>query len=143
MTEVQHRQRKFTKNNKIRETSHINRNYSIQSKRIQLNSKIPEKEKKTQKTQNNCLDKKESSAQGSCNPQDTKTGEGKKEDEPKWNLYDRLSYESTNCEKFLREVILGRRIGFYRLKEEIGTGSFSNVRLGIHLLTHSKEIILC
>ena len=53
------------------------------------------------------------------------------------NLYKRLSFERVHDQRILKEIILGQRIGFYRLKEEIGEGNFGKVRLGIHLLTHS------
>ncbi|PIO65467.1 hypothetical protein TELCIR_12862 [Teladorsagia circumcincta] len=34
-----------------------------------------------------------------------------------------------------RYVALGKRIGFYRLGKELGSGNFSKVKLGIHVLT--------
>ncbi|KAF7663659.1 hypothetical protein LDENG_00204290 [Lucifuga dentata] len=43
--------------------------------------------------------------------------------------------------KVIDDLILGRRIGFYELRGEIGQGNFSNVRLGIHTLT--KGVHLC
>lgn len=38
-------------------------------------------------------------------------------------------------EKMVNDLILGRRVGFYELRGEIGQGNFSSVRLGIHALT--------
>ena len=39
-----------------------------------------------------------------------------------------------------KEVLLGKRVRFYHIKGTLGTGNFSKVRLGIHLLT--KGIII-
>uniref|UniRef100_A0A3Q3EMS1 non-specific serine/threonine protein kinase n=1 Tax=Labrus bergylta TaxID=56723 RepID=A0A3Q3EMS1_9LABR len=38
-------------------------------------------------------------------------------------------------EKTVNDLMLGRRVGFYELRGEIGQGNFSTVRLGIHDLT--------
>ncbi|VBB29834.1 unnamed protein product [Acanthocheilonema viteae] len=37
-----------------------------------------------------------------------------------------------------KEIALGKRIGFYSICEEIGSGNFSKVNLGIHCLTNEK-----
>ncbi|ESO12845.1 hypothetical protein HELRODRAFT_132363, partial [Helobdella robusta] len=55
--------------------------------------------------------------------------------------YERLSYESLHNQQCMKDIVLGRRIGFYRLKEQIGSGNFSQVRLGTHLLTHNKVAV--
>ena len=34
-----------------------------------------------------------------------------------------------------KEVLLGKRVRFYQIKGTLGTGNFSKVRLGVHLLT--------
>lgn len=36
---------------------------------------------------------------------------------------------------YQREVTLGKRIGFYKLGKELGSGNFSKVKLGVHVLT--------
>uniref|UniRef100_A0A8C9XQR6 non-specific serine/threonine protein kinase n=1 Tax=Sander lucioperca TaxID=283035 RepID=A0A8C9XQR6_SANLU len=36
--------------------------------------------------------------------------------------------------------MLGRRVGFYELRGEVGQGNFSTVRLGIHALTKGQEL---
>lgn len=41
----------------------------------------------------------------------------------------------TNDINLQKEVALGKRIGFYRLGKELGSGNFSKVRLGVHVLT--------
>jgi serine/threonine-protein kinase NIM1 len=43
-----------------------------------------------------------------------------------------------NCQK---EIALGKRIGFYRLGKELGSGNFSKVRLGVHVLTREKVAV--
>ena len=42
-------------------------------------------------------------------------------------------------EKVVREITLGKRIGFYRIRGEIGSGNFSQVKLGIHSLTKGRN----
>ncbi|XP_017262417.1 serine/threonine-protein kinase NIM1 isoform X2 [Kryptolebias marmoratus] len=52
--------------------------------------------------------------------------------------FERTVYDMAHNEKIINELMLGRRIGFYELRGEIGHGNFSTVKLGIHSLT--KEI---
>ena len=56
----------------------------------------------------------------------------------KQTAYDRLSSDLSNDQKHLKELTLGKRIGFYRLRGELGTGNFSQVRMGLHCLTKGK-----
>lgn len=42
--------------------------------------------------------------------------------------------------RVVRELTVGRRIGFYKIRGEIGCGNFSHVKLGIHALTKGKKI---
>ncbi|XP_069378191.1 serine/threonine-protein kinase NIM1 isoform X2 [Paralichthys olivaceus] len=44
-------------------------------------------------------------------------------------------------EKIVNELMLGRRVGFYELRGEIGQGNFATVRLGIHALTKERVAI--
>jgi serine/threonine-protein kinase NIM1 len=53
-------------------------------------------------------------------------------------LYDRLLQDLENSAKVKQEVISGRRIGFYRLKSQLGSGNFAQVKLGLHLLTNGE-----
>jgi serine/threonine-protein kinase NIM1 len=54
------------------------------------------------------------------------------------NEFDRLTYELTsNNNDVLQDGSL-RRIGFYSIGSELGSGNFSKVKLGIHLLTKGK-----
>lgn len=49
--------------------------------------------------------------------------------------FERLVYDMSHNERFVNDLMLGRRVGFYELRGEIGQGNFSTVRLGIHALT--------
>ena len=49
--------------------------------------------------------------------------------------YERLSYELASDKRCLREITLGKRVGFYQLRNQIGSGNFSTVKLGVHILT--------
>jgi len=42
----------------------------------------------------------------------------------------------TSDERFQREVTLGKRIGLYKFRGELGTGNFSRVKLAFHQLAH-------
>lgn len=44
-------------------------------------------------------------------------------------------------ERYLKELALGKRIGFYRVRGELGSGNFSRVKMGIHVLTKDKVAI--
>lgn len=52
--------------------------------------------------------------------------------------FDRAVYDMAHNEKVVNELTLGRRVGFYELRGEIGQGNFSTVRLGIHVLTKGQ-----
>ncbi|XP_042187965.1 serine/threonine-protein kinase NIM1-like [Callorhinchus milii] len=54
---------------------------------------------------------------------------------------EKLNHDVTHDERTIKEVTLGRRIGFYRLRGQIGSGNFSQVKLGIHVLTKEKVAI--
>lgn len=44
--------------------------------------------------------------------------------------------------RVVRELTVGRRIGFYKIRGEIGCGNFSHVKLGIHALTKGKMMFM-
>ncbi|KAG8223089.1 hypothetical protein J437_LFUL002037 [Ladona fulva] len=48
---------------------------------------------------------------------------------------ERLQWSLQHDERWRSEVALGRRVGLYRIKGEIGVGNFSQVKMGIHQLT--------
>lgn len=47
-------------------------------------------------------------------------------------------YDLTHSEKVMNDLTFGRRVGLYELRGEIGSGNFSQVRLGIHDLTRGE-----
>ncbi|XP_062455837.1 serine/threonine-protein kinase NIM1 [Rhea pennata] len=55
--------------------------------------------------------------------------------------FEKLTRDMSQNEKVVKELTLGKRIGFYRVRGEIGSGNFSQVKLGIHSLTKEKVAI--
>ncbi|XP_076044979.1 serine/threonine-protein kinase NIM1-like [Oratosquilla oratoria] len=55
--------------------------------------------------------------------------------------YERLLYGLHHDQRWLKEVTLGRRVGFYRFRGELGQGNFSTVKLAYHQLTHDKVAV--
>ncbi|KAM5264397.1 serine/threonine-protein kinase NIM1 [Ctenodactylus gundi] len=55
--------------------------------------------------------------------------------------FEKLTRDMAQDEKVVREITLGKRIGFYRIRGEIGSGNFSQVKLGVHSLTKEKVAI--
>ena len=59
-------------------------------------------------------------------------------------LYERLKWSHEFDETSHRDVALGRRIGFYKIKSDLGSGNFSKVKLANHQLTKGRILIsLC
>ena len=54
-------------------------------------------------------------------------------------IYERLRWAHENDHNSQKELALGRRIGFYKFKSELGSGNFSKVKLAIHQLTKGKS----
>ncbi|KAK7476067.1 hypothetical protein BaRGS_00032694, partial [Batillaria attramentaria] len=55
--------------------------------------------------------------------------------------FERLSQDLSQDQRIIKEITLGKRIGFYRIRGELGSGNFSQVKLGIHALTKEKVAI--
>ena len=51
------------------------------------------------------------------------------------SLYEKLMYDLEHDPKVANDVALGKRIRLYRIRNQLGKGNFSKVKLGIHLLT--------
>lgn len=47
----------------------------------------------------------------------------------------------TSDERFQRDVTLGKRIGLYKFRGELGQGNFSRVRLGFHQLATGLSFV--
>ncbi|XP_041862642.1 serine/threonine-protein kinase NIM1 [Melanotaenia boesemani] len=55
--------------------------------------------------------------------------------------FERVIYDMAHNQKVINDTMLGRRIGFYELRGEIGQGNFSTVKLGIHDLTKERVAV--
>ncbi|KAM8746026.1 serine/threonine-protein kinase NIM1 isoform 1-T1 [Acanthopagrus schlegelii] len=55
--------------------------------------------------------------------------------------FERVVYDMAHNEKIVNDLMLGRRVGFYELRGEVGQGNFSTVRLGIHALTKERVAV--
>lgn len=53
--------------------------------------------------------------------------------------FEKLMHDMAQNEKVVKELTLGKRIGFYRVRGEIGSGSFSQVKIGIHSLVKGRH----
>ena len=51
------------------------------------------------------------------------------------SLYEQQMHQLEHDPRTSKEMLLGKRVRFYQIKGTLGTGNFSKVRLGVHLLT--------
>lgn len=63
------------------------------------------------------------------------------EDEVQGTVFGKALYNLTHSDRVMDDLIFGRRVGFYELRGEIGSGNFSQVRLGIHDLTKGETFL--
>ncbi|XP_063147195.1 serine/threonine-protein kinase NIM1 [Candoia aspera] len=67
------------------------------------------------------------------------------EDEPGYQHhlrpFEKLILDMSQDEKVVKELTLGKRVGFYSIRGKIGSGNFSQVKLGVHSLTKEKVAI--
>ncbi len=56
--------------------------------------------------------------------------------------YERLTHDLVHDPRVTQEIALGKRIGFYRLKGQLGTGNFARVKLGMHVLTNGEPVYI-
>ena len=47
----------------------------------------------------------------------------------------KLTTAMCHDQKIIKELIIGRRVGFYKVRGDIGYGTFSKVKLAFHALT--------
>ena len=62
-----------------------------------------------------------------------------KDEKKRLTAYEKLLYASQHDMRFKAEEKAGRRIGFYRIRGDIGLGNFSRVKLGVHLLAKGRQ----
>ena len=68
------------------------------------------------------------------------TGIDEENNEKRLTPFEKLSQDLTNDQRVLKEITLGKRIGFYRIRGELGSGNFSQVKMGIHALTRGMYL---
>ncbi|XP_017266280.1 serine/threonine-protein kinase NIM1 [Kryptolebias marmoratus] len=56
-------------------------------------------------------------------------------------VFGKALYDLSHSERVMDDLTCGRRVGFYELRGEIGSGNFSQVRLGIHDLTKERVAV--
>lgn len=78
-----------------------------------------------------------------CEGQGDGQGDSEVVPERRLTAYERLSHDLSNDQRCLKEITLGKRIGFYRLRGELGSGNFSQVKMGIHSLTKGQCFEQC
>ncbi|KAL3988739.1 hypothetical protein ACER0C_013057 [Sarotherodon galilaeus] len=71
----------------------------------------------------------------------TKANETGDEAAMQHTAFGKALYDLTHSEKVMNDLIFGRRVGLYELRGEIGSGNFSQVRLGIHDLTKERVAV--
>lgn len=54
--------------------------------------------------------------------------------------YEHQIYQLEHDPRTSKELLLGKRVRFYQIKGTLGTGNFSKVRLGVHLLTKGTSM---
>ncbi|KAF1402832.1 Serine/threonine-protein kinase NIM1, partial [Spheniscus humboldti] len=81
---------------------------------------------------------REDSREDDGHPECCGDGEGRQN---RLTPFEKLMQDMSQNEKVVKELTLGKRIGFYRVRGEIGSGNFSQVKLGIHSLTKEKVAI--
>uniref|UniRef100_A0A8C5EG01 non-specific serine/threonine protein kinase n=1 Tax=Gouania willdenowi TaxID=441366 RepID=A0A8C5EG01_GOUWI len=59
----------------------------------------------------------------------------------KQSPFERVVYDMAHDEKVVSELMVGKRVGFYELRGEIGQGNFSTVKLGVHALTNERVAV--
>ena len=71
-------------------------------------------------------------------PNDNTGDDGTQQPVRRLTAYEKLTEDLNNDPRALKEITLGKRIAFYRIRGELGSGNFSQVKMGIHALTKGK-----
>lgn len=61
---------------------------------------------------------------------------------PRLTPLQKLTTDMCKDENTIKELIIGRRVGFYKVRGEIGCGTFSRVKLAFHALTKGRRSTL-
>ena len=65
----------------------------------------------------------------------TENEDGFADNQKTMSPYERQMYQLEHDPRTSKEILLGKRVRFYQIKKTLGTGNFSKVRLGVHLIT--------
>ncbi|KAI4817067.1 hypothetical protein KUCAC02_009354 [Chaenocephalus aceratus] len=57
---------------------------------------------------------------------------------PRLSPLQKLTTDLCKDDKTIKDLVVGRRVGFYKVRGEIGSGTFSRVKLAFHALTKDK-----
>lgn len=57
---------------------------------------------------------------------------------PSLSPLEKLTADMCRNESTIKELMIGRRVGFYKVRGEIGCGTFSRVKLAFHALTKGR-----
>lgn len=69
-----------------------------------------------------------------CDPDD----EGEEDSSRHLTPLQKLTLDMCHNEKTIKELNVGRRVGFYKVSGDIGCGNFSKVKLAFHALTKGR-----
>ena len=56
--------------------------------------------------------------------------------------YERLKHDLERDSRVAQELAQGKRVGFYKLKGQLGSGNFSRVKLAYHLLSNGRLFVV-
>jgi hypothetical protein len=123
------------------ETHHISRRTSLIQTRHHINSSsAPTQNNNKSKTNRNDIIMNDEFSSSSSMPSAAAVNVSFAKDEKRrLTAYEKLLYDSQHDMRFKAEEKAGRRIGFYRIRGDIGLGNFSRVKLGVHLLAKGKD----
>lgn len=62
---------------------------------------------------------------------------------PSLSPLEKLTRAMCKDESTIKELMVGRRVGFYKVRGEIGCGTFSRVKLAFHALTKGRCPCCC
>ncbi|UJR28940.1 hypothetical protein I4U23_010157 [Adineta vaga] len=128
------------RSNSIVETNNSSRRTSLSQTRHHVNSvSVPAQNHKSSRT--NVIMNDEFSSSSSMPSAAAVTVAFAKDEKKRLTAYEKLLYDSQHDMRFKAEEKAGRRIGFYRIRGDIGLGNFSRVKLGVHLLAKEKVAI--
>lgn len=57
---------------------------------------------------------------------------------PSLSPLEKLTADMCKNQSTIKELMIGRRVGFYKVRGEIGCGTFSRVKLAFHALTKGR-----